>query len=167
MQPALYAIGLGWQENRVTVAQEHLATAICLRFLSDLFSAETPAPPTGRRALFAGVERNQHVLGLRIVADAFELAGWSVQFLGANTPTAALLSQVDRWRPELVGLSASLVQQLLVLPTAIDALHAEFGAQRPAVMVGGIPINQADGIWRRLGADLWSPSAEEAVAEVS
>jgi methanogenic corrinoid protein MtbC1 len=29
MQTALYQIGVLWQENQVTVAQEHLATAIC------------------------------------------------------------------------------------------------------------------------------------------
>ena len=94
------------------------------------------------------------------------MAGWAVQYLGADTPSRDFLSQVDAWHPDLVGLSVSLVQQLTVLRETVDALRVEFGAQSPTIMVGGIPTNQMEDVWRYLGADLWSPDAEAAVSEV-
>jgi methanogenic corrinoid protein MtbC1 len=155
-QPALYAIGWKWERNEITVAQEHLAAAIAETLLVELYLEGPFEASRGGKILLAGVEHNQHVIGLRMVADAFELSGWSVQYLGANTPTAALLAQVDRTSPDRVGLSVSLVQQL-------PALRSEFQGRCPVILVGGLPTNQFDDIWRRLGADAWSPDAESAV----
>lgn len=163
-QPALYAIGLLWQRNEITVAQEHLATAIAQNILAQLYASAAFEPPLTRKALFAGVPENQHIVGLRMVGDAFELAGWSVQYLGANTPTEDLVAQVDLWRPEVVGLSASLVQQLSAVKETVSALRNAFGTHCPRLLVGGITINQIDDIWRWTGADAWSPDAEKAVS---
>ena len=163
-QPALYAVGQKWERNEITVAQEHLATALVQTLLVELFLKGPFQPIHDRKVLLAGIEHNQHVMGLRMVADAYELAGWSVQYLGANTPTRALLAQVDRTRPDLVGLSVSLVQQLPALRHCVSALRSEFAGRCPVILVGGIPTNQFEGVWRHLGADTWAPDAEAAVA---
>jgi MerR family transcriptional regulator, light-induced transcriptional regulator len=165
-QPALYRIGLLWQQNEITVAQEHLATAICQNVLSQLYARAVFAPPSGHRALFAAIAGNEHTMGLRMVSDAFELDGWSVQYLGANTPTDALVEQIDAWRPEVVGLSVSLVQQLTELKQAVGSIRERFGDESPTIIVGGIPINQISGIWRWTGADGWSTDASKAVSAV-
>jgi len=162
-QPSLYRIGTLWQENRVSVAQEHLATAIVQNQLAQLYAAADVGPANGRRALFACVEGNQHAIGLRMVCDAFELAGWEVQYLGANLPLAALVGQVAALRPHLVGLSASLTQQVPTLRSTIRALRAEFGSACPEIMIGGLATNQIEGVWRSLEADAWAPSADRAV----
>jgi methanogenic corrinoid protein MtbC1 len=162
-QPALYGIGLKWERNEITVAQEHLAAAIAQTLLVELYLEGPFETSRDSKILLAGVEHNQHVIGLRMVADAFELSGWSVQYLGADTPTGALLAQVDRTSPDRVGLSVSLVQQLPTLRRCIAALRAEFRERCPVILVGGLPTNQFDDIWRRLGADAWSPDAEAAL----
>lgn len=166
-QPALYRVGYLWQTNRITVAQEHLATEIARSILGQLFALRAfRAGPLGRKALFAAVEQDQHVLGLQMVAEAFEIAGWTVQYLGANTPAAAVLTQVELWKPELVGVSASLVQQLPQLKRTVDSLRAEFGAVRPIILVGGRATNEFDSAWLWTGADAWSPDARTAVAQM-
>ena len=45
------------------------------------------------------------MLGLWITADAFEVKGWQVSYLGASAPTVNLLAEIDCWYPDLVGLS--------------------------------------------------------------
>jgi methanogenic corrinoid protein MtbC1 len=168
-QPALYDIGTAWQHNQITVAQEHLATSISQTLLTGLYLQslqDAPSEPRGV-ALFAGVEGNHHVLGLRMVADAFELGGWSVQALGANTPTDALVGHIDRVRPDVVGLSVSMVQQLPTLQRAVACLRAELGSRCPVVLVGGLPTNQFEPAWRWVGADAWAADAAGALAEVA
>jgi methanogenic corrinoid protein MtbC1 len=165
-QPALYRVGFLWQCNRITVAQEHLATEISRSILARLFNwTASAALPTGRKALFAAVEQDQHVFGLQVVAEAFQIAGWEVQYLGANTPTIALIAQIDRWRPDMVGLSASLVQQLPTLRRAVHLVRGELGGAAPMLIVGGRPTNRIPGVWRWTGANGWSPDAETAVRE--
>ncbi|MBK7473122.1 MAG: cobalamin-dependent protein [Betaproteobacteria bacterium] len=166
IQPALYNIGQKWQDNQVTVAQEHLATAISQSVMTyGLLKSEVP-PANGRRTVLACVEGNQHAVGLQMVADAFQLAGWDVHYLGANVPTGALLQHVVNCRPDLLGLSVSFAQQLRVVKDVIARLQAH-GADRPPVVIGGLAINQFDSLAGTLGADAWSPDARAAVASGS
>lgn len=165
IQPAMYEIGALWQNNRITVAQEHLATAISQNVMARAFSEAQFAAPLQRRALFACVPGNQHSLGLRMVSDTFEVAGWEVQFLGADVPGKDLLAQVGQWRPELLGLSLSLPGQIRPARTLVEQLRAEFGTQCPAILAGGIATNQAEGLWKALGADLWAASAGDSLRE--
>jgi len=163
VQPAMYRIGRQWQANRVSVAQEHLSTVIArMAMARGLLQAE-PAPPNGRKVLLACVQGNDHAVGLQMVADAFELAGWEVQFLGADVPTASLVSQVAAFRPNLLGLSVSFVQQLRVVKVVVARLQQSQGAARPRIMVGGLAINRFEGLASMLGADAWSGDAQDAV----
>jgi len=163
LQPALYRIGEKWQANEVSVAQEHLATAITQSAMSHGLLLSEPPMPAGRQVLLACVQGNGHFVGLQMVADAFQLAGWSVQFLGANVPTAALVGQVQKWKPDLVGLSVSFPHQLRVVKDIMGRLAGAMGDARPRVMVGGLAINRFDGLAALVGADAWSPDSASAV----
>lgn len=55
--------------------------------------------------LLAAPAGEHHGLGLRIVADLLELSGFHVVYLGADTPTGALVVAVAEHEPSLVGLS--------------------------------------------------------------
>lgn len=163
IQPALYAIGRRWQNNEVSIVQEHLATAIAQAVMTrGLLKSAVPAA-NGSRVLLACVEGNNHAVGLQMVADAFLLAGWEVQFLGANVPTKALLLHIVQHKPDLLGLSVSFAQQLRVVKEITSQLARVHGNARPPVIVGGLAINQFDLLAGQLGADASSPDARSAV----
>lgn len=163
IQPALYRIGEQWQANRVSVAQEHMATAIAQVIMTIGLLRSPPPPAIGKRVLLACVEGNNHMIGLRMVADAFQLSGWDIQYLGANVPTTALLNQVSDWQPDLVGLSVSFPQQLKVVKTIIAGLQARFGSARPPIIVGGLAINRFSQLASAVGADASGADALAAV----
>ena len=164
IQPALYGIGRKWQNNQVSVAQEHLATAISQSIMTlGLVKSEVPAS-NGNKVLLACVAGNNHAVGLQMVADAFQLGGWEVQYLGANVPTPALIQHLAQYRPNLLGLSVSFAQQLRVVKDIIAQLTLSMGVARPPVIVGGLAINQFNRLADQLGADAWSPDAASAVA---
>ena len=140
VQPALYEIGRLWQHNRIGVAQEHLATAIAQNALAAGFARAGFAPPNGRRAVFACVADNHHGLGLRMVSDAFEVAGWEADFLGADTPTPDIVRFVCEHRPDLLGLSAGLVPQVIAVRDVIARVRAELGNAAPPIIIGGLPF---------------------------
>jgi methanogenic corrinoid protein MtbC1 len=117
--------------------------------------------------LLACVAGNQHTIGLRMVADAFQLAGWDTQYLGANVPTAALVQQVVQYQPDLIGLGLSFGQQLVVVKDVIAQLSARLGPSRPPVIVGGLAVNQFDRIADIVGADGSGRDAQTAVAQAT
>lgn len=167
IQPALYAIGKKWQNNQVTVAQEHLATAIAQAVMSQALATCEAPPSNGRTVVLACVDGNNHTVGLQMVADAFQLSGWEVQYLGANVPTRALLDHLNQVKPDLLGLSVSFAQQLRVVKDVMARLAQANGNARVPVIVGGLAINQFDRLAGQLGADSWSPDARAAVVSGS
>lgn len=167
IQPAMYEVGRRWQENTVSVAQEHLATALSQSWMARARSMATAAPDNGGRALFTCLSGNHHVLGLRMVADAFELDGWATHCLGADTTLEALLANVRQLRPHLVGISASLPQHLRGLRDAVTGLRTELGADCPRLVVGGLALNQFPRLAAWVGADLLGTDAVAAVAQVT
>jgi methanogenic corrinoid protein MtbC1 len=163
IQPALYRIGDKWQSNQVSVVQEHLATAIAQSVMVQGLVKCKLAEPNGKKVLLACVEGNHHALGLQMVADAFELAGWEVNYIGANVPTASLVGHVGSWKPDLLGLSVSFPHQLPVVKEVIARLNKSLGARRPPVVIGGLAINKFQNLAHRIGADAWSADAAAAV----
>lgn len=163
IQASLYQIGEKWQAGQVSVAQEHMATAIVQSVMTAGLLRSQPPAMIGKRVLLACVAGNHHAIGLRMVSDAFQLAGWDVQYLGANVPTPALIRQVAEWKPDLVGLSVSFPQQLRIVKGIMAQLSERFGSARPAVVIGGLAINRFDQLAGMVGADAHSANAQAAV----
>jgi methanogenic corrinoid protein MtbC1 len=153
IQAALVSIGLKWQSNQISIAQEHLATATAQTVMADSFSKSSLPPLNGKKVLLACIEGNNHSVGLRMVSDAFELEGWDVQYLGADAPTHALVEQIMAWKPHMVGLSISLPNQLDGTRKVIDSLRTRLADNCPPIMIGGAAVNLFPELVQHIGAD--------------
>ncbi|WP_432195965.1 cobalamin B12-binding domain-containing protein [Streptomyces sp. bgisy027] len=151
-----HRVGVEWAANRMSVVEEHAATAINDRVIAAL-SADRPATFLGRVTV-ACVDKEWHALPARLLAETLRLRGWQVGYLGAQVPTAHLIGHVHRTGADTVCLSAALSTRLPMAHAAITAVQAV----GTPVMVGGLAFG-ADGRWaRRLGADAWAPEARAA-----
>jgi len=134
-QRALYQVGELWENQRVSVAVEHLATAITTRLMSELHALTFSGQTRDRSIVIACVADEYHQLGGRMIADFCEMRGWHGHFLGTNTPLPDLLEAIEEHRPSLLGLSLSIYLNLPVLLDAIAAVTARF-PELP-ILVGG------------------------------
>lgn len=139
-QASLYKIGERWQRGQVSVAVEHVATAIVEDLLSMVFPHALQREPVGRTAIVTCAANEYHQVGGRIVADSLESAGWSVHFVGANCPMDGLVQLLAERRPDLLAFSVSIAQNL---PQALEALHrARAVAPDVRIIVGGQAFSQ-------------------------
>ncbi len=163
-QPALREVGRLWEENRISVADEHLATAITqaamARLYDDLFTLSRRRGPL---LIAACADSERHELGLRMICDLLELEGWDTVFLGATTPIDSLVEMVEARRPAVVALSASITPHLGRVREAIRALRERLGDRAPVIAVGGRPFMEDPELAGRVGADLTAMDAVEAV----
>ena len=138
--PAMWRIGCLWEQGAITVADEHLATALTHRVMASVFGSSLGrATPRPGRILLAAVEGERHALGLRMAADVLELGGYEVDYLGGDVPLDALMSAVDSRGPDLVGLSNTRASDVSSLEAAVSALREAF-ADTPILLGGqGIP----------------------------
>lgn len=114
-QRSLYRVGELWEQGRVSVATEHLATAITESLLTLIYPRLFEQPHIGRSAIVSCAANEHHQIGGKMVADTFELNGWNGYFLGANTPASELLRLTEEKQPDVLALS-------LALPSGMDEL---------------------------------------------
>jgi MerR family transcriptional regulator, light-induced transcriptional regulator len=163
-QPALREVGRLWQENRITVADEHLATAITQALMAQLYGEMFLAAGRGQRTLLAAcVDAERHEVGLRMVCDLLEMEGWDTTFLGASVPSDSLAAMVRERRPDAVALSVSLASHVPRLTRAIAALRGALGQETPVIVVGGRPFIDQPSLAARVNADIVALDADEAV----
>lgn len=123
--PAMRRVGDLWAAGDVSVADEHLATHITVRMLALLReSVRVSGRRAEHRVLLAGVEHERHTVGLEMAASVLANGGYEVLSLGADVPVDALPGSVERHRPAVVGLSATLSSTARLLPAAIYAIRA-------------------------------------------
>ena len=134
-QRAMYRVGELWEHQRISVAVEHLATAIVERMLALVQAQVFTGPYRKRKAVIACVADEYHQLGGRMVADFFELHGWRGYFLGANTPLPDLMCLIDERQPDMLGLSLSIYFNLPALLRALDAVTAAHS--KLPILIGG------------------------------
>ena len=164
VQPAMREIGRLWQENQLSVAEEHLATSITEAAMARLFErvfewrdVRTP------RLIAACAADERHQMGLRMLCDLLELDGWETTYLGAAVPIESLVDLVMKHKPEAVAISATIAPHIPRVRDAIAAIRRATLERQPVIAVGGRVFLSDPSLATRVGADLTASDAEEAV----
>lgn len=162
LQVALREIGRRWENNEVSVAQEHFTTAVTQLTMSRLYNHIFGTEKHGGVMVATCVSGELHEVGLRMVSDFFELAGWDTFFLGSNMPASGVVDEAKRRSAELLAISVTLdrhmprVEELISLARELP--------RPPKILVGGYPFLAEPERWRRVGADGFAYDAASAVA---
>jgi methanogenic corrinoid protein MtbC1/DNA-binding XRE family transcriptional regulator len=163
LAPAQAEIGARWHARRLSVADEHLATEITLAQMERLRGHLVPAPTRAGRALVACVEGEGHGIAARMLADFLLIDGWSVDYVGTNTPTADLVDLVRRRRPDLVALSVTQAGHLPALGDAAKGLRRL--SPPPKVLAGGAAFRGRPRGAESLGVDAAAADALSGMHE--
>ena len=156
--PVLRELGEGWQAGEVSVAQEHFATAIIRGRLAGL--ARGWGQRSGPRALLACPPEERHDLGLLMFGLLLARRGWSISFLGADTPIAAIGSAVAAQHTDVVVLSATDAARL-------DAVADELAELASRVRVALAGPGATERTSARAGAELLAGDLVDSVDVVS
>ena len=134
--PAMQRIGDLWENNEITVADEHIATATCDFVLSRLAFEHNlnTTPPTIKKAMFLCIEGEQHFIGLKMAAQLFEEHGWKTKYFGSNLPLEYALQTASEWKPDVIGLSLTIVTHLPKLKSYTDSLSSL--PSPPKILIG-------------------------------
>jgi methanogenic corrinoid protein MtbC1/heme oxygenase len=135
LQRAMYDVGERWEHEQMTVASEHLATAITEQMLRLILSLASKDHKKNKSMVIACVADEFHQLGARMMADFCQIRGWDSHFQGANTSIPDLLHIIETLHPTLLGLSLSLPSNLASLIRTIDAVSSHH-PELP-ILVGG------------------------------
>lgn len=138
--PQLRALGEAWADGRVSVAQEHFASAGLMTAVASKF-AETVADPNGATVLVGLPAGARHQLALYAFATCLRRLGLNVLYLGADLPAEEWLSAARVQRPRAAVLGAHSPRDAAAGGLVVEALA---GSSIP-VWVGGATANEVQG----------------------
>ena len=172
--PVQREAGRMWLMAEISIADEHYTSGITERALGLLDEQLTRPSAAAPCVVTLGVSGDLHGIGLRVIGQRLQHAGFRVHNLGANMPAEDMRSALEDRPLDLIAVSATI---LLNLPAAAqlvralrDALQAIYGNSdaRP-IIIGGEPFRVASGLHLTLGADaaaIDAPAAVEAARQL-
>lgn len=153
--PYLVRLGRQWERGEVTVAHEHFASHLVRRHVG-AHGVELGA--AGRRsAVVACPPGERHDIGSLMAAVALSRRGWSVRFLGADTPLSAIDSVASAQRTDVIILGGTRPSVF----EAVVPLLVRLGSVAPLALGGA---GASAEIAQRVGATLLPRDPVGAVA---
>ena len=163
-QAAQYEVGRLWQTNQISVAQEHYCTAAAQLIMSQLYPYVFASEKTEGTLVATCVAGDLHEIGIRMVADFFEMDGWNTYYLGASTPAQAVVDTVVQRQAQVLAISATILGGLRGVDELIHRVRAQPACRNVKILVGGYPFLIAPELWERVGADGTAANAQDAIA---
>jgi methanogenic corrinoid protein MtbC1 len=121
--------GEAWHRGETSIWEEHLASATVRTIVEIVYpgvlKAKAEIAPAGRSVLLACPPEEAHDLGLRMVADRFDMAGWTTYFLGPDTPVEEIAAAARGLGVDAVVMSSSTHFHRLAVRHAVDALKKD------------------------------------------
>jgi methanogenic corrinoid protein MtbC1 len=152
-----------WQNGEINVADEHFGSYTTKMVMTQLLSLAQFQPPNGKTVLTAAVAGNHVDIGLHVVADFFEMAGWQTIRLGADVPARDLAESVESFNVDLLALSASLTVHLDTIKSTILTVRGGHCGDAVKILVGGRAFAGSSELAVQLGADGHAADPDEAV----
>jgi methanogenic corrinoid protein MtbC1 len=166
-QPVQWEIGRLWQTNQVSVAQEHYCTAATQLIMSQLYPYIFNSEKIGRTFIATCVSGELHEIGVRMVADFFEMEGWDTYYVGANTPVESIIQSVEVYQADVLGISTTMLFHVKQVKNIIEQIKQIPSCSDVKILVGGYPFNVTENLWRKVSADGYGGNAMQAIQEAS
>ena len=132
---SLKKIGQDWSEGTLSVAHEHLATAVFRRVLGWILRVYE-VNGAGPRLVVATPPRQAHELGALLAGAAAAAEGWEVTYLGADLPIPEILTSARQVGAAAVALS--IVYPAIDSRLMTDLQQLRSGLERGVgVLIGG------------------------------
>lgn len=153
--PFLAWLGSEWQAGRARVWEEHLLTGAVRTAVDALYprvmAAKGQLEPLPVSVAFFCPGEETHDVGLRMLADRFDLRGFQTVYVGAMTPFEEMIDCVRTLEVDVVCLSASTHFQRTVLHHGVVRLREALPAVR--IVVGGPAFTRSAEGWEDLRVD--------------
>ena len=152
-----------YREHRIDIITEHMATRIN-RTLADQLQSKLPRrEPRGLKMIITCADDEPEDMGAQMCADLFESDGWEVKFLGGGIPNDEIISLIGIVQPDILFIYGTKPSGAPAVRKLIDTTREVAACPKLRIMLSGGVFNRAEGLWEEIGADLFAPTAKEAL----
>jgi 5-methyltetrahydrofolate--homocysteine methyltransferase len=159
---AMDVVGKQFADSEIFVP-EMLVSALTMKLGLDMVKPLLKAAdqPSRGTILMGTVKGDMHDIGKNLVVMMLEGAGFKVVDLGVDLTLEKLIEEIEKVKPDILGLSALLTTTMPEMERSIRELGEKGFRENMKIMVGGAPVSSA--FAEKIGADGHGADAGEAV----
>lgn len=161
--PALEEVDKMYREDRINLAEEHMATRINRTVADHVQSRLERTKKLDKKIIITSAEGEAEEISAQMCADLFEADGWEVYFLGGGIPQDEVSAMVGRLQPDMLMIVGSKPADAPIIRQMIDYIRSIDACPTMNVLVSGGVFNRAAGLWREVKADFFTETATEAL----
>lgn len=135
--PALYSVGNKWADAEISVGEEHTATSICQRVMSEHYGKIIRHVESSKKILVTTSPNELHEVGARMLADILELNGYDITFLSSNSSIKEKLDVIELEDIEFVVISTTIVSNIVKTQEIVSQIRDTFKENSPSIIIGG------------------------------
>ena len=133
--PLMRLVGERWHAGTMTIAQEHMTSAMLRNLLGGMVRTYAPQGKT-LRLMFATPAGDMHEFGILAAAMLAVDRGFQAVYLGPNLPASEIVAAAERTRPCAVILGIKQVERPGVTVAELSEIAAEL-PDRTELWLGG------------------------------
>ena len=137
LKPVMSEIGSDWENNKISIATEHVASNIAQTLVKNILS-QVKRVKNKKKILICVPVGEEHHLGCDVLETYLSMKGFKVYNLGTATPTESILSFVDNNKPDVIILSITIKDNLLAGQRLVKKIKKEY--DDIPVLVGGLAV---------------------------
>ncbi|MBC7342611.1 MAG: corrinoid protein [Clostridia bacterium] len=162
LMAGMRVVGRQFRDNDVYVPEVIMASRAMAKGIKLLrpFLADSFLGNRGK-VVIGTVHYDLHDLGKSVVAIMLQGAGFAVVDLGVDIPASRFVEAVEKERPNILALSATLTTTLPYMREAVQAVRKVPAGRQIKVLVGGLPVTPS--FAKSIGADAYGVDANVAV----
>jgi len=161
--PVMSAVERLYHEHHIDIITEHMATRINRTLVDQLQSKLPRRQPRGLKMIITCADDEPEELGAQMCADLFESDGWEVKFVGGDVPNDEIMMMIAEYQPDIVFIYGTKPSGAPNVRRLMDTVREIGACPKVRFMLSGGIFNRAEGLWEEIGADLFAPTAKEAL----
>ncbi len=165
--PAMEQIQKLYRDHHISRIVEHMATRINRTVADRLANVTAALPLHGKTMAVVCGQGEAEELGAQITADLFEADGWQVWFMGSGVPNDEILQFCGKNRPDILTIYGTRPDGVPDVRKIVELIRSVGACEEMQILVTGGVFNRADGLCDEVKADLFAPTAREAVKVVA
>lgn len=117
------------------------------------------------RIIIGTVAGDLHDIGKNLVSMSLQGDGYEVIDLGIDVPASAFLAAIERYKPDVMAMSALLTTTIGEFKNVIKVINDEGKREQIKIVIGGGPVSMD--YMDKVGADGYGKDVFEAIASVN
>jgi excisionase family DNA binding protein len=142
--PVLHHIGYLWMEESISIIEEHLASQTIRDAVNRLQGIIHVPEHNGDKALCISLSNDLHDIALKMVQHILEVRGFKTYFSGQLTPILKIENVFEKFHPQRLYISCSIVSDREVTQTEVNELFSICNNFETQIYIGGRGWDQLD-----------------------